>query len=144
MSDEITFFVPGRPFSKKRPRFGKGFTYSDPETEACEYAVRHYAKRAFGNAQPFTGPISLVCRFVFAKARTSKATGTWHTYKIDADNALKGILDALNPLSPKRRPDGWSSAWLDDAQVCMISVTKTWATEIDVEGTTVTVMEMPG
>lgn len=137
MTDEITFFVPGRPFSKKRPRFGKGRTYTDPETEAAESAVRWYAKRAFGSQEPWVGPVCLECRFVFKRAKRTKSVGWRHIYKPDLDNLEKLVMDALNPHAE------WHGAWLDDSQVAGKHAAKNWASDEDFEGTTVTVSRLP-
>jgi Holliday junction resolvase RusA-like endonuclease len=118
----ISFFIPGRPFSKQRPRFAKGRAYTHPETAAAEKAIAWYAQRAIGASAPLAGPVSLVyeCIFVLPEKPKKGASSDWHIYRPDLDNMEK-LLDALNGL-----------AWKDDSQVCAKISLKRYA-EIDEE-----------
>ena len=108
----ISFFVPEEPFAKRRPRFGKGRVYSDPQTIAAEDAVRYYARRAMEGREPLVGPVSLTIRFCF-ETKVKNALGRWHVKKPDLDNLEKLVMDACNP-SPAH---GFAGVWRDDSQV---------------------------
>ena len=119
---KLTFFVPGEPQGKGRPRFstrgGRVRTYTPDKTAAYEESIReaYLIEKAKGNI-PFgytSKPISLVVTAFFrVPKRTTKAqmdeimVGYLRpTKKPDADNIIKIVADALN---------GW--AYLDDAQI---------------------------
>lgn len=135
----VKFHVPEEPFAKRRPRFGKGRTYTDPQTVAAEQAVRWYARRAMkGLAYPFAGAVRLDITFRFAIPKDNRdkkrVPGAWHTMRPDKDNLEKLVLDALN----KSEADDWPGAWLDDGQVCCGEVRKHWCAPGQ-EGTSVTI-----
>jgi Holliday junction resolvase RusA-like endonuclease len=77
-------------------------------------AIAWEAKRAFGSRRPFTGPVLLQCRFIFAippswpKAlRAAALEGrVWHVSDPDLDQLVKQVKDALKFI-----------AYVDDNQV---------------------------
>lgn len=132
MSDVVSFFVPGRPFAKQRPRFGRGRAYTHPETAAAEKALRWYAERAadwapLASGTPWQGPIELTHVTIYAvppswSARRAE-TSDWHVARPDQDNVLKLTKDALNGV-----------LWIDDAQVCVVRALKRYARPGEEEG----------
>lgn len=121
MSRAITFTIPGKPFSKERPRFdGRNKrTYTPDATVAFESGVGMIARKHF--PRPFEGPIRLTLEAVFvpaqswSKKRRAAALGTLHTQKPDLDNIEKAILDGLNRI-----------AFADDSQVADVRKSKRW------------------
>lgn len=84
--------VPGVPYSKSRPQFGKMGAYSKAADVKAEQSLGWLLKTA--TPEPFTGNVALVCLF-FRGNRTT----------VDADNLLKHVCDAANKV-----------LWLDDSQ----------------------------
>ena len=96
VNQQLTFAVLGNPKPKGRPRFSKyGHPYTPKDTKGYEQTVRVAAMNALTewrssnmgahwNAQ---GPFSLTV-FLFFETRR----------KVDLDNVLKSISDALNKL----------------------------------------------
>ena len=87
----------GEPEVKKRPRFGRGKTYTPAETVAAEEAIR-WQLRAAG-----VRPVADVLLEVHVRFRCSG----WK--RVDIDNLQKLLLDACNGF-----------AWVDDSQVVHI------------------------
>ena len=83
-----------------------------------------------------SGPVSVELVFVFPRTKGQ----IWkrrdmprirHTKKPDADNLAKAVLDSLNGL-----------IWVDDAQVCELSVSKWIAAGDERAGVTVRIYEL--
>lgn len=117
----IAFEIPGRPFGKQRPRATRqGRIYTPGETVAYERQVGTIAAQHI--TAPFNGPVRLRILADFqpaaswSKRKRTDALGRPHTQKPDADNVAKAIKDALNRI-----------AWVDDAQVAELIVSKAWA-----------------
>ena len=117
---ELTFFVPGVPKGKGRPRFSRqsGRAYTPAQTAAYESAVAYAGHAAMNGRTLLDGPVGVKMTAVFgipaswSKAR--KASALHHISKPDADNIAK-CCDALNGI-----------VWKDDAQVARISVSKVY------------------
>ena len=96
-----TFFVPGRPIPKARPRLSRrGHVYTPRGTSAWEADVGWTAKAA--GVQPIEGEVSIDLEFNLPDRK-----------RVDLDNLIKAVLDGLNGV-----------AWGDDDQVCEIHATK--------------------
>lgn len=131
-----SFFIPGKPFAKKRARsfynkrMGRAVTVNDPDNRTFEQAVAAIAVPLF--SEPMQGPVSVEVTATFApaaswsKKRRAEAMGQYHTQKPDADNILKAVKDGLNRI-----------AWADDCQVAETICRKVWG---DLEGTAVRVV----
>lgn len=92
-SDSLSVLtIPGAPWSKSRPRFSRGRTYSPKDDVDAEARSAVYMKRAV--RQPLTGNVGLVCIF-FRPNRQ----------RIDTDNLIKHVCDAANGV-----------LWQDDSQ----------------------------
>lgn len=115
----ISFTVPGRPSRWMRPgqgydRDGDSVRYTDPHAVEGKRTIAWEAKRAFGLKRPFTGPVLLQCRFIFAippswpkKLRDAALEGrVWHVADPDLDQLVKQVKDALKFI-----------AFVDDNQV---------------------------
>ena len=100
----LTFFVPGVPIPKARPRFMKnGHTWTPDSTTAWEHTIATYARQAMAKAQ-WRGP-SDACFAV----RTDFHLATGH--RKDVDNMAKAVLDSCNKL-----------IWKDDSQIADLRV----------------------
>ncbi len=133
----ISFFVEGDPKGQPRARAcirGKHAGVYDPGTaDAWKMAVaeawRH--KVAPENAPrltPFDTAVSLRLAFCFRRPKSHYCSGKnsdilrdraprIHTAKPDLDNLAKAVMDVLTRLG----------AWTDDAIVCRLSVSRSWA-----------------
>lgn len=121
----ITFFIPGNPVAKGRPRFarvGKFVrTYSPIKTKSYEEFVAAYGKIAMGGKKPLEG--ALIVHFEFElpiPASASKkrkaaclAREEAHISKPDITNLIKSVEDGLNGI-----------CWLDDSQIDRIETEK--------------------
>ncbi|SFX48515.1 Holliday junction resolvase RusA (prophage-encoded endonuclease) [Paracoccus pantotrophus] len=131
-----TFFIPGKPFAKKRARsfynkrLGRAMTVNPAENASFEGKVAAIALPLF--AEPLSGPVSIEVTVTFTPAaswsrkRRQEAIGTYHTQKPDGDNILKAVKDGLNRV-----------AWADDSQVAISLIRKLWG---EAEGTAITVL----
>lgn len=129
--DPITFFIPGKPFGKQRPRFSRksGRAFTPAETVSFERTVGEIALPHFPVA--IDGPVALEVHATFRPAESwsrkkrDAHLGRPHVQKPDLDNLVKGISDGLNRI-----------AFADDSQISQVACSKAWG---DVEGTHVTV-----
>lgn len=134
---EYSFFVPGQPRGKGRPRFTTrgGFprTYTDKKTRSFEDGILAAFREAYPDAKPFSAgvPVSV---YVFArleppkswpKHRKEASRFRLHTEKPDLDNILKSVLDAL-------QKDGGPVP--DDSAVADIICNKRWCRENEAPG----------
>lgn len=124
----ITFFVPGPPAGKGRPRFGNGRTFTPPKTVAMEKDVGWYARRAMSGSDLFQGPLRLDVQALYLRppSWSRKRTDLWKVSRPDLDNIVKLIKDALNGI-----------VWADDAQVAILLASKLY--DADLEGVEITV-----
>jgi len=125
-----SFFIPGKPIAKKRPRFmWKGTIYNEQVTEETSWklqAMQHINK-------PMDGALLLDVLFVmpipksWSKTKREKAAHftIWHIKKPDLDNLVKFVKDCLNGL-----------AWHDDKQVAILNAFKRYG---PVPGTRITI-----
>lgn len=126
---EAAFFftVPGEPFGKQRPKFGRGRTYTPSETKAHEDHIRWLYRAAHG---PFfqRPEIHITACFAPPKTATKKAREAMLAGEIrpavkpDWDNIGKLICDALNGF-----------AYQDDKNVVKATVVKVYAERPRVE-----------
>jgi Holliday junction resolvase RusA-like endonuclease len=124
----IFFVVPGAPVGKGRPKFARRgnfvATYTPEKTANYENLVKVTAHSAMRGTPLIEGPVRLDLKlFVtppasWSKKKTALALGgaVLPTTKPDIDNVLKGICDAMNGV-----------VFMDDKQVCEVSVTKRYA-----------------
>lgn len=123
----ISFFVPGVPVGKGRPRIttrgGKPRAYTPAKTVNYESEVATVAHSAMDGSDPFAGPVALTITATFpippswkkAKQEEARAGRLWHTSKPDGDNCLKALGDALNGI-----------VWNDDSQVSRCAFAKVY------------------
>lgn len=125
----IEFDIPGRVDGKRRHRArnvrGRVFTYPDPDDKPVIAKIQQAWADA-GRSRLGSGPVVLSIRLYEHRPvahRTSKgelsAVGRrepWPTRKPDLDNVAKQICDALNGL-----------LWLDDKQICDLTISRRWA-----------------
>ncbi len=108
--ESITFFVPGKPRGKGRPRFSNGRAYTDEQTRAYEYQIAANYRRIAGKFR-FSDDVFLKVRVhqlmpVPKNASKAKKTamlegGIYPSAKPDLDNVVKAVLDALNGVAYK-------------------------------------------
>lgn len=126
---KVKFSIPGRPRAKDRPRATVMKTkhgpmarvYTPKGTVTAENEIAQRFKIAARGHKLWTGPIMIKIILVFKipKAFKGKRLAAahkgkiWSRDQIDADNAQKLILDALNEV-----------AWVDDRQVAVIQMAK--------------------
>lgn len=135
----ITFFVPGQPVAKGRPRVttrGGNFAsmYTPAKTVAYEGLVAHSAKVAMAGAPLIDGPVFARLQIVLQipaswsqKKRSAAIAGqVYPTTKPDIDNVEKAIFDGLNGV-----------VWRDDVQVVEVAKRKCYG---DTPGVQVTVV----
>lgn len=127
----VRIVVPGPPVPKGRPRLGKnGHAYTPARTRAYEQAVRAAWLEAGGPRLP-DGPFAAVVDLVVerpashyrTKARLLREDAPVLPLRLDADNALKGLLDALNGL-----------AFTDDRWAADVHARKRWAADDEPAG----------
>lgn len=113
----LTFFVPGEPQGKGRPRFrhvapkkigGKGFvqTYTPKTTVVYENAVKIFASQAMRGKPPSLAPIFVVMEAIFSppeswslkKKAAALAGELRHVSKPDGDNVQKAVFDGLQGI----------------------------------------------
>lgn len=120
-----SFVVPGKPFSKQRPKArampgGRGAQiYTPSETVSYERQVGSIAAAHF--PAPLEGPVRLTVEATFglpaswSKKKQAAHLGRPHTQGKDLDNCVKAISDALNRI-----------AYADDGQVAELVARKLW------------------
>jgi Holliday junction resolvase RusA-like endonuclease len=100
-----TLIIPGDPVPKGRPRLVNGRVYTPPRTKEAEKAIWAYA--AAKKIKPLDGPIKVTIHF------TLRPHANGRPRKVDLDNLVKLVLDALN-----------GKAWHDDSQIYEITASK--------------------
>jgi Holliday junction resolvase RusA-like endonuclease len=125
----ITFYIPGTPVPKGRPRFARRgafvTTYTDDKTASYENLVKIVAQQAMKGAEIFTGAVSVFVSLNVTppaswsqkKQKQALDGQIFPTSKPDVDNVVKGIFDALNDI-----------VWKDDKQVCDVTISKRYST----------------
>jgi Holliday junction resolvase RusA-like endonuclease len=119
----LAFDVVGIPKGQPRPRAVRRGAHAgvyDPGTaKEWKGAVAAAALGAMGTA-PLSCPLALAIFLRFPRpqrlAKVSPSSLLPHTAKPDADNCAKAIMDALTGI-----------AWVDDAQICSLSIVKEYA-----------------
>lgn len=123
--DSVTFFVPGKPRGKGRPRFSGGRAYTDEQTRAYEERIAWNYRRIAGKFR-FPDDVFLRVRVQQQmpvpqsanKARKAEMleVGIFPSAKPDLDNVVKAVLDGLNGV-----------AYKDDARVVGIHSVKIYS-----------------
>lgn len=120
----ITFTVPGLPIAKGRPRLTTRGphprAYTPARTRKAEGDFLLLAK-AHRPAEPLSGPLSLILRFVFAYPKSwpkKSRVPTRHTGRPDIDNLAKMVTDACNGVF-----------WVDDSQIASLVTVKEYGPE---------------
>lgn len=102
--------------TKRRPRIKRnGQSYDPNENQREKRAMVAAFNAQCGSVAPFEGAVSVKVDIYrrMPKNRPKKVLRERDTYKPDADNIAKAVLDAMNGL-----------AFVDDSQVVSLSVTK--------------------
>lgn len=125
MTEPVAFSVGGAPRGKGRPRatVQGGFArfYTDDKTRRYEAGIAKVAKLAMVGREPFSGPLSVSLRFrlqppkSMTKHERAAILAGEEAYmgRIDIDNAVKAICDAVNGI-----------CWVDDVQIVRLFATK--------------------
>ena len=133
----VTFYVEGNPVAQPRARArkGGGGVYNPPgPINKYREKIREHAKSNF--PEPHEGALSVSIEFYFARTKEEMgskypAYAIWRTKKPDADNLAKAVLDAMNGV-----------AYVDDSQVCHLSIVKLTANKDGEAVTKVTISPM--
>lgn len=124
----VSFFVPGQPVGKGRPRasrMGKGIRMHTPEkTASYENLVATAAHGSMRGAEPIKGAchVDMDIRLMVpmswsAKRRNQALEGlVFPTKKPDLDNILKAVFDAINGI-----------VWEDDVQAVYVQAVKRYS-----------------
>lgn len=122
MNEPVTIIVPGKPIPKARPRMGRGNVYTPVKTVLYERLVGLKANQAMAGKKPFTGPVRLDLRAQFeipkswpAARRTQALLGELVPGRVDTDNIVKSVTDALNKI-----------VYLDDSQIVQINAKRVY------------------
>lgn len=102
--------------TKRRPRIKRnGQSYDPKENQREKRAMVAAFNAQCGSVAPFEGAVAVKVDIYrrMPKNRPKKVLRERDTYKPDADNIAKAVLDAMNGL-----------AFVDDSQVVSLSVTK--------------------
>lgn len=102
--------------TKRRPRIKRnGQSYDPKENQREKRAMVAAFNAQCGAVAPFEGAVAVKVDIYrrMPKNRPKKVLRERDTYKPDADNIAKAVLDAMNGL-----------AFVDDSQVVSLSVTK--------------------
>lgn len=144
----VSFFVPGEPVGKGRPRVrmlpakpgGKPMPmlYTPAETKAYEDLIALHASAVMSGRDLLGGPVmmELAIRVAIAaswskkKSAAALAGDVMPTKKPDADNVLKAICDGINGI-----------VFRDDVQVVNVSLSKRFSAT---PGVTVRVVPLVG
>lgn len=123
--DSVTFFIPGKPRGKGRPRFCNGRAYTDEQTREYEERIAWNYRRIAGKFR-FQDDVFLRVRVQqqmpvpqsASKTRKAEMLGgrTFPSAKPDLDNVVKAVLDGLNGV-----------AYKDDARVVGIHSVKIYS-----------------
>lgn len=138
----VSFFVPGQPVGKGRPRAAKRGShiqlYTPEKTASYENLVATAAHGSMRGAEPIKGAchvdmdIRLMVPLSWSKKKRQEALDgqLMPTKKPDADNVIKAIFDACNGI-----------VWIDDVQVVQIMANKRYSAT---PGVSVFVVPMEG
>lgn len=139
----ISFFVPGAPVGKGRPKVSSrdgefARMYTPEKTANYESLIALAAQEAMDGNPLIAGPadveISMFLPVPTSWSKKKQAAAlqgqVYPTKKPDADNVIKAIFDGINGV-----------VWVDDVQACDIVVRKRYA---DKPGVEVTVREIAG
>lgn len=110
------FSVYGKVIGSARPRVTRRGTYIPKATRDYRDSIeRAFLASCGGRFSPIEGPVSLeiTVQRALPKSRPKKVDSEPDTFKPDADNIAKNVMDALNGV-----------AWVDDSQIVALSVRK--------------------
>lgn len=118
---DIEFTVDMMPAGKARPRMGKFGMYTPKKTQDAERMIAVIAKAAMRGRPPTTHPVTMMVSVTFpipvsyrgAKRSGAESGQLLPAKKIDIDNSVKLVADALNAI-----------VYIDDAQVCRLVAEK--------------------
>jgi Holliday junction resolvase RusA-like endonuclease len=124
-----SFFIPGDPVAKGRPRFNffQKRAYTPGKTAKYEgRLIERIQGEIFvaGQRDPYIGPVGVEFTFYMRRPKShTKAQRMidYHTTKPDLDNLEKAIMDAMNGLVYK-----------DDSQVCKKTSEKKYGSEVEI------------
>ena len=134
---KISFFVPGKPRGKGRPRFFKGHAVTDPKTREYEALVGERAQAAMNDLARCIGlkeadaiidnpcDVDVIAFFSVPKSyskvkRECALNQVLKPNKPDADNIAKIVLDGMNGI-----------AFSDDAHVWRVVCEKRYSDTIE-------------
>lgn len=114
----MTFFIPGEPVAKGRPRATRaGRMYTPAKTVRYESTVALFAQQAMAGRLPFDGALYMVLcatwEWPASWSAKKRAANHFKTSRPDLDNIIKACCDGMNGI-----------VFHDDAQVVLMSPAK--------------------
>lgn len=145
---EYSFFVPGIPVPKGRPRAcrigGRIHIYTPKATARWEKEVSRVAMVNRPDA-PIDGPVYVELVFVMPRPKTAKKR-TSHTVKPDLDNLEKAVLDAIQETSTRvpglKKKVRIPLFYKNDSQVCGKTSVKRYPVSDEAVGVHILVAEL--
>jgi Holliday junction resolvase RusA-like endonuclease len=95
----VTLIIPGKPYGKERPRFGKGRTYTPSKTVSYEEYIRHLYRVTSESQKPYEGPVRVDFMIVHKMPKRLPKERWWPSCTPDIDNVIKLVLDSLNGVA---------------------------------------------
>lgn len=132
----LTFFVPGPPVSKGRPRFVRktGHTFTPAKTAAAEETIETIAAKAMAGRPLYNEALAVIIDAAFlwpksiSKRKKKDLRSKFKKTRPDQDNIAKIYCDAANGV-----------VWADDALLSIVMCRKFYAEK---PGTTVRVYSL--
>ena len=121
---EIDMELPCNPRGKQRPRVVNGKAYTPKETRGYEDWIRLHAHNAMRlkGYETLDGPLEMQIDLYFtmpvswnAQRQKQAKAEWWVVGRVDLDNAVKAVCDALNGI-----------CYRDDAQIAVLHASKSW------------------
>lgn len=133
-----TFWIPGRPVPKARPRMTKnGFAFTPKETRAYGELVARHAEacvRIEPDLLPIDAPVAL--EIVARLPRPKKPKYFIPAVTPDWDNLEKAVADGISRVRKER------GLWRDDCLVCDATFRKRYARAPEEVGVSVAIYEL--
>jgi crossover junction endodeoxyribonuclease RusA len=121
-----SFFVKGRPVPQGSLKFIHGRPIHARATDLAVWRADIARNAELSGYRPVDGAVKVSCEFIYIKPKTSSRSMPW--VKPDLDKLIRAVLDGLTGV-----------AYVDDAQVTLISASKSYGS---VEGVWITIEQL--
>lgn len=99
-----------------------------PALQAWRHAINDEARRAFDGRAPLAGPVLVTLEFRYARPKSARKSAWYVDKRPDLDKVARAALDALTGV-----------AFVDDAQVASLSLSKRYTCDDEAPGVFVVV-----